>query len=321
MKPFQNILVAIDVDHIPQGLCARAARLAKQNGASIKLIAVVEDLPWYTRLMLPSAGELQSLLVRDKAEALDRVAEPLRQNGVAVSTKVLRGRRHIELVREVLKGGHDLLMKDAEPNGKVQFGSIDMSLLRSCPCPAWLVKPGQGDQPYAQILAPVDPAPPPDETDVLNIKPNLNPKDAALDVTILDLASSLAESEGAELHVLHSWSVAGEAFLMEDAILAQEQVARYVEDSRIEARKALDLLLAKSPDPTGRRTVHLIKGDPADVIADFAKTGHVDLIVMGTVARTGIPGILIGNTAEAILQRVDCSVLAVKPEGFVSPLA
>jgi nucleotide-binding universal stress UspA family protein len=66
--------------------------------------------------------------------------------------------------------------------------------------------------------------------------------------------------------------------------------------------------------------MHLLKGDPADVIADFAKTGRVDLIVMGTVARTGIPGLVIGNTAEAILQRVDCSVLAVKPVGFVSPV-
>jgi nucleotide-binding universal stress UspA family protein len=46
----------------------------------------------------------------------------------------------------------------------------------------------------------------------------------------------------------------------------------------------------------------------------------MDLIVMGTVARTGLGGLLIGNTAESVLQRVDCSVLAVKPEGFVSPV-
>ena len=61
-------------------------------------------------------------------------------------------------------------------------------------------------------------------------------------------------------------------------------------------------------------------GRRPDVIAEFAKAHHVELIVMGTVARTGIPGLLIGNTAETILQRVDCSVLAVKPDGFVSPV-
>jgi nucleotide-binding universal stress UspA family protein len=67
--------------------------------------------------------------------------------------------------------------------------------------------------------------------------------------------------------------------------------------------------------------VHLLKGDPAEVIAGFAKTGRIDLIDMGTVARAGLGGLLIGNTAESILQRVDCSVLAVKPDGFASPVA
>jgi len=40
---------------------------------------------------------------------------------------------------------------------------------------------------------------------------------------------------------------------------------------------------------------------------------------MGTVCRTGIAGFLIGNTAENVLNDVDCSVLTVKPEGFASP--
>jgi universal stress protein E len=111
MHRFRNILVAIDGDLSPHGVLTRAARLARQSVASIKLIAVVEDLPWYTRLVLPTAEELQTLLVRDKAEALGRLAEPLRQDGVAVSTNVLQGRPHIEMVREVLRGGHDLLIR------------------------------------------------------------------------------------------------------------------------------------------------------------------------------------------------------------------
>jgi nucleotide-binding universal stress UspA family protein len=103
-------------------------------------------------------------------------------------------------------------------------------------------------------------------------------------------------------------------------MLAQEQMERYVEDSRAEAGKALEHLLAGFPDWPRRRFVHLLKGEPSDVIAEFAKTGRIDLIVMGIVARSGIGGLLIGSTAESILQRVDCSVLAIKPEGFVSPV-
>jgi len=41
---------------------------------------------------------------------------------------------------------------------------------------------------------------------------------------------------------------------------------------------------------------------------------------MGTVGRTGIPGLIMGNTAESILNNIGCSVLAVKPPGFVSPV-
>jgi nucleotide-binding universal stress UspA family protein len=46
----------------------------------------------------------------------------------------------------------------------------------------------------------------------------------------------------------------------------------------------------------------------------------VDVLVMGTVARGGIPGMLIGNTAERVLRKLPCSVLTVKPDGFESPV-
>jgi universal stress protein E len=223
-------------------------------------------------------------------------------------------------VREVLRGRHDLLMKEAEPNLSMLFGSTDMHLLRCCPCPLWLFKPEHAGRNFGQVLAAVDPAPPPDDADLLHLKTELAPKDETLNAKILELAVSLADEKGAELHVVHAWSAPGEGLVRGDLMLAQEQVERYVEDSRAEARKALDHLLEKFPDQSGRRFVHLLKGDPAEVIAEFVITGRVDLIVMGTVARTGIPGLLMGNTAETILQRVDCSVLAVKPDGFVSPL-
>ncbi|HOO52306.1 MAG TPA: universal stress protein [Alphaproteobacteria bacterium] len=43
-------------------------------------------------------------------------------------------------------------------------------------------------------------------------------------------------------------------------------------------------------------------------------------MVMGTVGRTGIPGFFIGNTADSVLRQVGCSVLAIKPKGFSTPV-
>ena len=56
------------------------------------------------------------------------------------------------------------------------------------------------------------------------------------------------------------------------------------------------------------------------LIPELALAKAIDLIVMGTVSRAGIAGLLIGNTAEKVLQQVDCSMLTVKPEGFVTPV-
>jgi nucleotide-binding universal stress UspA family protein len=56
------------------------------------------------------------------------------------------------------------------------------------------------------------------------------------------------------------------------------------------------------------------------VIPELIKEQDIDLIVMGTVARTGLPGMIMGNTAEAVLDRVKCAVLAIKPDGFISPV-
>ena len=66
--------------------------------------------------------------------------------------------------------------------------------------------------------------------------------------------------------------------------------------------------------------MHLLKGNAKDEIPRLAGELQVDLIVMGTLARAGIPGFIMGNTAETILNRIDCSVLAVKPDGFVTPV-
>jgi len=66
--------------------------------------------------------------------------------------------------------------------------------------------------------------------------------------------------------------------------------------------------------------IHLIQGSAERVIPQLAKEKHMDLIVMGTVARTGLSGFFIGNIAESILNQINCSVLALKPSDFHTPV-
>ena len=63
-----------------------------------------------------------------------------------------------------------------------------------------------------------------------------------------------------------------------------------------------------------------VRGEPQEQIPAFIRERHADVLIMGTIARTGLAGLLIGNTAEQVLEKADCSILTIKPEGFVTPV-
>lgn len=320
MLRFKNILVQITSDEGPQHALGRATKVARKSGAALALVAGVEEFPWYTRLLAPGSAELSTLMAQRSAESLEGFAEPIRAEGINVRTHMLRGRLSLEVVREVLRGGHDLVVKDAEPRGGVLFPSRDMDLLRTCPCPVWLVKRPQPARPLERVLAAVALTPEEDADSPLAIEGYHSAAHANLDARILEFATSLAELEGAELHVLHAWSAPGEDLLRGDPRVRASMLDDYVESLHQEAQAALAAFLAAHPAEPGRRVEHLRKGHPAEVITRFVADERIDAVVMGTVVRIGLPGFLIGNTAETVLDRVSCSLFTVKPDGFVSPV-
>jgi universal stress protein E len=68
-------------------------------------------------------------------------------------------------------------------------------------------------------------------------------------------------------------------------------------------------LLKKSGIPN--QNIYIDNGSPSDVIIDRATALGVDLVVIGTVARHGVKGTLIGNTAEKVLDKLPCDVLTL----------
>ena len=107
----------------------------------------------------------------------------------------------------------------------------------------------------------------------------------------------------------------------------EAQITAYVEQIRKQREAALDALVKQVTGHLGQDILanlklhtHLIKGQSRKEIPALLKRLDPDLVVMGTVARTGVPGFIMGNTAEMILNQIDCSVLAIKPSGFVTPV-
>jgi nucleotide-binding universal stress UspA family protein len=322
MKRFKDILCVVGSEKTGRQAIERAVTLAENNQASLSVVSVVERVT--TGIGIPNdspvPADLQAAMVAAHAQNLETLVAPYNSR-VEISTSVLIGSPFLEIIREVLRTGRDLVIKSPEPGEWLDrlFDSDDMHLLRKCPCPVWLIKP-QAPETFRCILAMVDvdtgyPAAEMDTRHALNRK-------------ILELASSLALSEFAELHIAHAWHAIGESAMRSGFMQTSEKnLTAYVEQVRRDRALSLDTLIQEVTGNLGQAALdylkpqtHLVKGWARKEIPALARRINADLVVMGTVARTGIAGLLIGNTAETILNQIDCSVLAIKPPGFLTPV-
>jgi nucleotide-binding universal stress UspA family protein len=139
---------------------------------------------------------------------------------------------------------------------------------------------------------------------------------------ILDLATSLGQQDDSDVHLVHAWSSVGErmATAARRGLLPAAEIEREVQAEEARRQALFQEAVAPYLQLPVRLHLHLIHGDARAVLPVFARDRQMDLLVMGTLARTGIPGFFMGNTAEDVLRQVDASVLTLKPEGFLSPV-
>ena len=86
------------------------------------------------------------------------------------------------------------------------------------------------------------------------------------------------------------------------------------------AQKLLEAFVESLDTDPAKVHLHLTWGTPWQEVDRLAQHLNIDLIALGTVGRSGLKGVLLGNTAERILSICNCSILAVKPADFVSPI-
>lgn len=306
MKRFKNILASVDSCSDDQPALQWAALIAEHNQASLTLVDVQREFGWAEQLALRDYEYVKKSEVEKKRERLESLAQPIRDDEIEVATKVLSGSTSIEIIHEVLRAKHDLVVrvsKGTDSRRASFFGSTTMRLLRKCPCPVWAVKPETNPR-FQRVLAAIDPAP----DDANN---------AQLNAAIMALAKSISEWSDGQRFVVHVSSLLGESKLL---TRLREEFEKRVDLTQGQVEAAYDKFLASHGLSVKSENVFLLNGDAEVAIPRFAEEQQIDLMIMGTVARTGIPGLIMGNTAERILNSIHCSVLALKPDAFVSPV-
>jgi universal stress protein E len=130
----------------------------------------------------------------------------------------------------------------------------------------------------------------------------------------LELGASMAELRQAPLHVVHAIEpIFADAAGPLATSTTDKEETRFAAKDRITAQLQR-FQLARAAE------VHVASGPPEAVLLEHIERYEIDLMVMGTIARSGINGLLFGNTAERLLPLISCSVLAVKPTEFRSPI-
>ena len=322
MKSFNSILYVVENPAAESSAAvARAVSLAENNQARLSVLHVAEE----PRLG-PFAGsvKIEEFRSRLRRQTTEQLSDLIRGTGdrTNVVVDIRFGTAFIEIVREVLRNQHDLVIKTVGEGGahSFLFGGTDQHLLRKCPCPVWIMV-GETSANYRHILAAVD-------FDPWEECGEENAVEDALNRQIIGLAASLAASDFAQLHVVHAWEAISDSMIrVFGSDLSDEEAATHRDHEWREHQSRLDALdnwmreqFSSEAHGYLAPRFHLRKGSPRDIIPAVANELKTDLVVMGSVSRTGIPGLLIGNTAEVILNNLECSVLAVKPAGFVTPV-
>jgi nucleotide-binding universal stress UspA family protein len=261
-------------------------------------VACLPEPPAYRSMAVSNYSELADLAREALEEQLNRAVRRLSARGVKADWVISKCVADNALLRELESQTYDLVMVAAQKHGAgYTAGRSTIQLMRQASCPVWVVRPGHvGVRPRVLVAVAGD-----------------GPKD--LNLRLICTANTLAGHFGGELHILSAWNAYGEGMLRGHPLVSinADDVRRYVEDTRAECARSLNELFGRCGFQVDRRRAYVIKGDPRVVIPQFCYDNRIAILVMGTVARTGLIGAILGNTAEKIAESLPATMVSVRP--------
>ncbi len=306
MLDINHILVVLDNEHPEQHAFDRALALASSVNADITILgscyeAYCEDS---SSLEIETKNKIKDALMNNCQLWLDGFVDEAQKQGIEISTEVhWQKNLHNAVMESLNTKDFDLVIKGTKAHKGIidrVFTHSDWNLLRHCPAPVLLVK---SSKPWAnnRILASID-ATSHDEGHRL------------INENILDFAEHLSDHFSTDLHLVNSYPMVALAFAMVPEVTAPDDIQKYITEQHKDECERYAKKYNINDDH-----IHITEGDPDDVVEVMAKEIEADLIVIGTVAREGLSGVLLGNTAERIVDRVSCDVLVIKPLDGVKP--
>jgi nucleotide-binding universal stress UspA family protein len=303
MPKIKRILAPTDFSPLAGQACPLAAQLANRLEAGL---VVFHAIP-----LLAMTGEIQAMKRRTRESVLDDTRESLRvwmeaavpeewRRFLAVEVQVAVGDPAKEIATAA--DGADLVVMATHGRSGIShlvMGSVTAAVLRSARVPVLALRAGQPDRPLTavkRILWATDLSP---ASEMAWRYALLLADILAAEVCLLHVVSAaqVVSAPGLPAPLPGEWLEAEVAACDRDLAPRQQEV------------EALGL--------AARRKVTV--GPPATTIIAEAEAERADLIVVGTHGRRGLPHVLLGSVAEAVIRKAPCPVLAVHETGRGEP--
>ncbi|MDZ7770773.1 MAG: universal stress protein [Woeseiaceae bacterium] len=309
MRGINTILADLDPSTDGQPALDRLRQVASDGTAKVCLFVCDNvdsrggGLFFDERKMQESRAEYRSNI----ENWLAKCAENLKKDGIDATTSIAwHSPRYEAILEKAREINADLIIRSARKHSKLErllISATDWELIRHAPQTVWLVKKRPGpDGARLNALAAVDPV-------------HAEEKKVGLDKLILNAAADIAAPNNGSLHLFHAWQPGA---AIAPAIAAGPHVPMPVVrvdsglvDSMREERQKLLGELAREHS-IADSDVHLQEGAVTDTLDDVVDDNAIDVVVAGGVSRGRFERLVIGSTAEAILESVDCDIVIVK---------
>ncbi len=314
MQSIKTIVVGVEMPESRPWIAANIAptsRLAVRQSfdvaeamnAAVRLVCV---LPEVSAGFFGSEEDATAEAQTDQAAAMKVLADLEVQyqestsRAIDVSSVVATGQAWFEILK--VAGTDRNNMRNKGTVTRLLFGSTGRKLLRNAACPVWLLKPRIDDDANLDVLA---------ATDLSEVGED-----------VLRAGVALGQSLPVRLNVLHVVDDDLDRHMARTGV-SEEELEEYRRKSKEDAETTLHEQLSVTDYRTVAKGVqtHIAEGAADGCILSAIKELDIDLLIMATSGRGGIPGMLFGNTAERLLPELQCSILAIKPDDFVCPVA
>jgi universal stress protein E len=305
MKALRNILVVVDPTRREQPAIQKAARLASRVDARVQLFAC--DTPQSREARCFGSPVGNERLPADLESLMDEWARPLRADGLEVTVECTTA-KHVypAVLKRACVSELDLLVKDTHDHSLAKrtfITNTDWKLVRECNVPLLLTKSTRWPE-RPIILAALDPT-------------HSHNKLILLDQDLLEWGATLAAVLQGQLHGVHAYvptaaMTAGSlpvSVVISPQAIADEERARRAELQALAASYGL-----------AEQHLHVEFGTAVEMIPRVARDIRADIVTMGAISRSSAELLLIGHTAERVMERLHCDVLVVKPPDYAACL-